>query len=269
MRSTDSLRLSRPAEEQHFGRAAPGVQRSQPALSGVQHRKDSGITIVQRGHRSRGSRRTATVSWPGRGGRLQVRRAQARGQPDDRPAVRNAAYRCHTDHVAGHPHDHRGCLRRFDGMRHQVFTLTAAEISRIADFELDIGVSYLNDDRLKDFETVPLFRERYVLVRPDGEPCHGRGGGSRAVAAVHAHQQHAESSGHQSALHLLCRPTSMPRMETDSMVALYAHVRCAGRIRRVFRTACCAFWNAPGTRTVPIVPELHRRIGLVVSRREP
>jgi DNA-binding transcriptional LysR family regulator len=56
------------------------------------------------------------------------------------------------------------CMPRYPRMRHQIYTLSAAEILRkIGDFELDIGLS-LDDERFGAFETVPVFRERYVLV---------------------------------------------------------------------------------------------------------
>ena len=55
------------------------------------------------------------------------------------------------------------CLQQFPRMRHEIHTLSATEsLQRIRNFELDIGLSYLEDNRLGDFVTVPLFRERYV-----------------------------------------------------------------------------------------------------------
>lgn len=59
------------SREKHFGRAAQACHVSQPALSGAIRsiEQELGLVIVQRGRRSRASRRTASGCWPGRGGR--------------------------------------------------------------------------------------------------------------------------------------------------------------------------------------------------------
>ena len=264
------------AKEQHFGRAAQACNVSQPALSGAIRsiEKELGITIVQRGRRFEGFTADGdrVLAW--------ARRALAECEGLRQEASQTIARPSGTLRIGAIPTTlpvipmiTEGCLRQFDGMRHQVFTLTAAEIlRRIADFELDIGVSYLNDERLKDFETVPLFRERYVLVGRDETMFEGRATVTWAEVAqlplcmLTSNMQSRrgiDAAFDAAGLHVV------PRMETDSMMALYAHVRCAGLYGVLPHSVLCLLEMRQELTAVPIVPELHREIGLIVLRREP
>ncbi len=49
--------------------------------------------------------------------------------------------------------------------RFQVISQTSIEIQReLDDFTIDVGLTYLDNDPLSRVRTVPLYRERYVLV---------------------------------------------------------------------------------------------------------
>ena len=264
------------AKERHFGRAAEACNVSQPALSGAIRsiEKELGVTIVQRGRRFEGftPEGERALAW--------ARRALAECE----------GLRQETSTTIGHPSGTlrigaipttlpviplltEGCLRQFGDMRHEVYTLTAAEILRkIADFELDVGVSYLHDERLKDFETVPLFRERYVLVGRDATMFDGRATVTWAEVArlplclLTGNMQSRrgiDAAFDAAGLHVV------PRVETDSMMALYAHVRCAGLYGVLPHSVLCLSEMRQELTAIPIVPELHREIGLIVLRREP
>jgi DNA-binding transcriptional LysR family regulator len=61
-------------------------------------------------------------------------------------------------------------LRQFQHLRLEIHMLTAAEIlRRVAEFQLDLGVSFLNVERAEEFHTIPLFEERYMLVARDNQ----------------------------------------------------------------------------------------------------
>jgi DNA-binding transcriptional LysR family regulator len=264
------------AKEHHFGRAAQACNVSQPALSGAIRsiEKDLGITIVQRGRRFEGFTPDGerVLAW--------ARRALAECEGLKQEASQTLARPSGTLRIGAIPTTlpvipliTEGCLQQFEGMRHQVFTLTAAEILRkLADFELDIGVSYLNDQRLKDFETVSLFRERYVLVGRDATMFDGRATVTWAEVAQlplcmltgnMQSRRGIEAAFDAAGLHVV------PRLETDSMMALYAHVRCAGLDGVLPHSVLCLLEMRQELTAVPIVPELHREIGLIVLRREP
>jgi uncharacterized membrane-anchored protein YjiN (DUF445 family) len=56
------------------------------------------------------------------------------------------------------------CLQQFPSMRHEIYALSAAEtLQRTRNFELDIGLGYLEDNRLGDFH-----RLRVHLGKPPG-----------------------------------------------------------------------------------------------------
>ena len=264
------------AKEQHFGRAAQACNVSQPALSGAIRsiEKELGITIVQRGRRFEGFTPDGerVLAW--------ARRALAECDGLKQEASQTIAKPSGTLRIGAIPTTlpvvpliTEGCLQQFEGMRHQVYTLTAAEIlRRLSDFELDIGISYLHDQRLKDFETMPLFRERYVLVGRDSTLFDGRTTVTWADVArlplcmLTGNMQSRrgiDAAFDAAGLHVV------PRLETDSMMALYAHVRCAGLYGVLPHSVLCLLEMRQELSAVPIVPELHREIGLIVLRRQP
>lgn len=264
------------AKEHHFGRAAQACNVSQPALSGAIRsiEKELGITIVQRGRRFEGFTPDGerVLAW--------ARRALAECEGLKQEASQTIARPSGTLRIGAIPTTlpvipliTEGCLQQFDGMHHQVFTLTAAEIlRRLADFELDIGVSYLHDQRLKDFETLPLFRERYVLVGRDATMFDGRtsvtwsdvAGLPLCMLSGNMQSRRGIDAAFDAAgLHVV------PRLETDSMMALYAHVRCAGLYGVLPHSVLCLLEMRQELTAIPIVPELRREIGLIVLRREP
>ncbi|MNT54586.1 LysR substrate binding domain protein [compost metagenome] len=60
-----------------------------------------------------------------------------------------------------------------------------------------------------------------------------------------------------------------PRVETDSLMALYAHVRCAGLFSIVPHSVLCLAEMRDELKAVPLTPVLHRDIGLVLLDRQP
>jgi len=49
--------------------------------------------------------------------------------------------------------------------RYQVISQTSAEIQRgLDDFTIDVGITYLDNEPLSRVRTVPLYKERYVLI---------------------------------------------------------------------------------------------------------
>lgn len=60
-----------------------------------------------------------------------------------------------------------------------------------------------------------------------------------------------------------------PRVETDSMMILYGHVRCSGLYSVVPHSALALTEMRQELNVTPIDPGLQREIGLVLLRRDP
>jgi len=159
-------------------------------------------------------------------------------------------------------------------MRHEIHTLSAAEtLDQLANFQIDIGLTYLDDERLLGaFETVPVFRERYVLVAADGAMF----GGAEAMSWTDA----ASLPLCLFTANMQCRRgidgafsvagvAAAPLVETDSMTALCAHVRRAELFSILPHSALSLNDSGERLSAIPMSPEMHRDIGLVLLDQHP
>ena len=265
------------ARERHFGRAAETCSVSQPALSAaIRNMEDElGLPIVQRrgrsfegftpeGERLLGWARQILADWShlrqeasgareGVSGRLRMGAI-----PMALPVVWLLTEAC----LAVHP--------RID---HVVHSLSTSEIIRQLDaFELDLGLTYLEDERLARFDQLPLYRERYVLLARKGalpeQPA--------TISWEHASQLPLclltdNMQNRQGIDKAFARAgvVARPRVETDSVIALYSHVRHAGLFSIVPHSLLSLFEMHEGVDTIPLLPELRRSIGLIARDRDP
>jgi DNA-binding transcriptional LysR family regulator len=156
------------ARERHFGRAALACQVSQPALStGISKlERELGIPLVSRGHRyddltpeGHALLRWAHQAQAGVTG-LETEAAWLRKQMTGtlRLGVIPTAIGV-TPLIAG------PLLGRFPDVRLQIRSLSSREIGhRLRDFELDAGITYLDNEPLGDVESTPVYTERYVFL---------------------------------------------------------------------------------------------------------
>ena len=144
---------------------------------------------------------------------------------------------------------------------------------RLDEFNLDIGVTYLDNEPLSRVRSVPLYRERYVLLtRPQGA-FHGRTVISwsdaaalplclltpdmqnRRILDMHFHEAGAE-------IH--------PSLETNSLVTLWSHLRFGHWSTVVPHTFLLLLGETDGLMAIPLVePDASHLIGLVASDRDP
>jgi len=265
------------SEEKHFGRAAAACNVSQPALSGAIRsiEQELGISIVQRGRRFEGFTADGerVLAWARRVlADCENLRHEARAQENDPAGVlRMGAIPASLPLV---PPLTQSCLRRFPRMRHEIHTLSAAEtLDQLANFQIDIGLTYLDDERLLGaFETVPVFRERYVLVAADGAMF----GGAEAMSWTDA----ASLPLCLFTANMQCRRgidgafsvagvAAAPLVETDSMTALCAHVRRAELFSILPHSALSLNDSGERLSAIPMSPEMHRDIGLVLLDQHP
>lgn len=153
-------------------------------------------------------------------------------------------------------------------------SLSSRDISRrLADFEIDAAVTYLDDGALRDMRRLPLYEERYVLLTPADGP----------------HATDTEVSWAQAAALPLCLLSprmrnrrildenfaadgarATPAVESDTVAGLYAHL-VTGRWSSVISHAWLQmFATPPGMRVVRLSGPAHGpRVGLAVVAQDP
>jgi DNA-binding transcriptional LysR family regulator len=266
------------AREGHFGRAAAACWVSQPTLSDGIRKLESefGVAVVRRGHRFEG--------FTPEGERLL---AWARRLLADRDQLLAEFGRASHEGLTGRLR--LGAVpaslppaslltdpfcERHPGMSLTVLSLTSAEIMRrLSDFELDAGLTYLTDEPMTGFRTVPLYDERYFLLATKyGEFADRSEVGWAEVATLPLCLLTPDMQNRRilDGLFRQAGVTVSPRMETNSISTLCSHVR-GGRWASVIPQAwLCLLGVPPGTRVLPLTtPTATSTVGLVVLDRDP
>ena len=265
------------ARERHFGRAAAACHVSQPSLSaGVRSLEvELGVPIVIRGRHYGGltPEGERVVAWAHRlladADGLKQELAAMRGAVTGRlrlaaiPTALPLASTLSAAVTALHP-----------DVSVTVLSMPSREIERrLLEFEIDAGITYLDNEPLHGVRGVPVAQERYVLyVHPD-DP----------------HAQRASMTWHDAAALPLCLLTPnmqnrriidaafttagvapSPRVESDDIVPLWEHV-AHGHWCTIGPTS----WIDGGALPDEIVavpltdPTVEQRIGVVVPDRDP
>jgi DNA-binding transcriptional LysR family regulator len=157
-----------------------------------------------------------------------------------------------------------------------VTSLTSQAIQRsLEDFEIDAGVTYLDQDPLDHVEVVPLYAERYVLVTPARsalgrqatDTVTWREAGSLPLCLLTPDMRHRRIiDGHFREAGVI----SAPRVETDSMTAVAAHLRLSHLSGVLPHAALTILGDAPHLRVLSLVePTVAHAIGLVTLDRQP
>jgi len=265
------------AQEHHFGRAASRCFVSQPALSAgirkLEH--ELGVTIVQRGRQFRGftPEGQLVVGWAHR---ILSERDGLRADLDQMRNGLSSTLRIGTIPTAVPITtfvSERFTLRH-PRARVQVEELSSREISRrLAEFRLDVGISYLDDDASSLTESLVLYRERYFAVLPAQSPLAGQPVLSWPDAASLPLCLRTPAMRNRRIINEIfaaCGVAVTPVVETDNMGSLYAHV-ASRRLATIASQAWLYAFGAPagmcirpliGTR--PPVP-----IGLIRMATEP
>lgn len=260
----------------HFGRAAEHCNVSQPALStAIQNLEEElRVTIIQRGQRFQG--------FTPEGERLlQWARILAR----DWEGMRQEAARCSKQltgslRMGAIPTTlavvcllTEPCQAELPGVGIKLTSLCTEDLIRQLDrFELDLGLTYLEDPRLKGFRVLPLYRERHVLLARAPDPRLTAGKLGWADAAELPLCLLTPNMQNRRLIDAAFREAGVsPRvmLETDSVFALYAHVRCAGLYSVVPHSLLSLFEMRQEVTAIPLYPELSRQIGLIVRNQDP
>jgi DNA-binding transcriptional LysR family regulator len=158
--------------------------------------------------------------------------------------------------------------------RYQVISQTSAEIQRgLDEFTVDVGVTYLDNDPLSRVRTVPLFRERYVLLTRSGSSIAGLTTISWAMAATLPLCLLTPAMQNRriiDAQFLAAGATVDAVIETNSLVTLWSHIRFGSWCTIVPQTFLLLLEHNHFLTSIPLVePEAFHTLGLVASDREP
>jgi DNA-binding transcriptional LysR family regulator len=165
---------------------------------------------------------------------------------------------------------------RYPGASITVTSLTSRALERaLEEFEIDAGVTYLEDEPLGRVEVVPLYHERYVLVTPARSSI-----GTRSRETVTWHEAASlplclltTDMRHRRIIDGHFREagvTPAPRVEADSMEAVCAHVRHGVLSGVLPQAALTILGDAPTLRVIPLTePAASHAVGLVTLDRDP
>ncbi|HEY1723066.1 MAG TPA: LysR family transcriptional regulator [Magnetospirillaceae bacterium] len=265
------------AREQHFARAAKSCNVSQPTLSAAirQLEEELGAPIVERGHRFNGftPEGQAVLDHAKRIlaecesltqdlGKLKhglIGRLRLGAIPTVLPVVAliTAAFR------ARHPL-----------VTIAVLSCTSAEIQRGMDnFELEVGLTYLDNEPLDHVRTTPLYREEYILLAPHHGPFVDRDTVTWTEAASVPLCLLTPDMQNRRIIDGIFRSIDrqpQPTLETNSIFNLCSSVS-AGHWSSIMPKALLQVFGMPeGTRALSLIePETTRTIGMIIPDRAP
>jgi DNA-binding transcriptional LysR family regulator len=265
------------ARERHFGRAAAACGVTQPTLSAAIRELEAelDVLIVERGQRFRDltAEGERVVEWARRilADRDALRQEVGSAKqglagrlvlgviPTALASVGLLVAPFQTDHPR---------------VRIKILSLSSIEIQRGLDsFDLDAGVSYLDNEPLLRVQTVPLYHERYFLVTADRRLFRRRGAVTWAEVADVPLCLLTPDMQNRRIIDAIFREANrapVPLIETNSILALYAQVR-GGSMASVLTQAALYLLDMPRwLRALPIgEPAAQRTIGLVYPDRAP
>jgi DNA-binding transcriptional LysR family regulator len=265
------------AREQHFARAADSCHITQPTLSAAIRKleTDLEVPLVVRGHRFLGltSEGERVLAWARQilndydGLRLDLAGAGAGLRGTLRLGVIPAAMPLISFLTARFSSCHPVATV-------EVNSMTSRAIQRALDtFELDAGITYLDNEPLVHVRSIPLYKERYVFVT--GKDCRHAGRCSiswreaaqeRLCLLSEDMQNRRIIDGVFESLGLRIRPAIV----SNSFLAICSHLRQGGFASIVPNSFFYVFVESPGLIAIELTEPGHSQvIGLVLGDREP
>lgn len=265
------------AREKHFARAADACNVAQPTLSAAIRKleEDLQVPLVVRGHRFLGltPEGETVLAW----GRqiltdYESLRADLSGHkqgltgtlrlgvvPTAMPAVSYLTARF----AAAHP-----------AASVEIRSMTSRAIQHGLDaFELDGGLTYLDNEPLDNVRRVPLYRERYAFATHRG----GRHAGRRTIPWAEAARERLclldEGMQNRRILARIAASAGLTieaAVVSDSFLGVFAHLMQGEWSSIVPRSFAPMFGRPADLALIDLVePEVSQLVGLVLSSREP
>ncbi|GAA5101739.1 LysR family transcriptional regulator [Haloechinothrix salitolerans] len=263
------------ARERHFGRAAEVCHVSQPALSAAIRKLEAelDVQIVRRGQKFGGltPEGQQVLSWAHRIlADEEALRQQLSGMRDGLSGTLRIGAIPTALTVASL------LARPLHEQHPQVWlsleSLTSRQIvHRLSEFELDVGMTYVDGEPLGSVHTVPLYVERYLLLTPRENEISKRPVVSWAEAAELPLCLFSPVMQNRRILDRNFADAGVavhPVVETDTVSAVYAHVRSM-RLSSVIAHAWLHLFGVPeDMRVIPIEQPRHEyHVGLVLAGR--
>ena len=265
------------AREKHFRRAAEACNVSQPTLSGAiaQLEAELGVLIIERGRRFQGLTREGDVVLAHARRILaeaeSMREAIAELRQGLSGRVRLGVIPTALPMVA---HITAPFSERFPDVSITVLSLTSGEIrDRLYNFELDAGLSYLDNEPLDRVVSKPIYQETYVLLTREDGPLGKRDVISWAEAAQLKLCLLTPDMQNRRIIDGIFRSVgAQPRaaIETNSVFNLCTHAGIQG-MSSIVSLQLLEFFGLPlGTKALKLIdPVAQRSIGLITADRQP
>lgn len=264
------------ARDQHFARAAAACNVTQPTLSaGIKHLEEIfGVLIVERGQRyvrltDEGERvlywaQRVTTGYEGLVQELSELRSGLAGRlrlgaiPVTLPIVPNLI---------------ESFSEQYPGTTITVLTMSSVEIQRSLDnFDLDVGLTYLDNEPLVRVRTLPLYRERYLLLTPTGSRLAHRTTVSWAEAAGLPLGLLTQQMQNRRILDMHFAAAGVEVItvfETNSLFTLRSNL-ARGNWSTILPHTALLLGEMPDIAAIPLVePTAAHLVGLVASDRDP
>lgn len=265
------------ARHGHFGRAAEACHVSQPALSAGIRKLESElrVQIVQRGQRFEGftAEGLEVLHW---GQRILAERdelglllSDMRGSLSGTlrigaiPTALSIASMLTTPLRAAHPR-----------ITFSLESMSSREIAdRLNDYDIDVGMTYVDGDPLGQVRVVPLYREKYLFLTPASGPFADESriswqeAGSAPLALLMPVMQNRRIlDGHFAEAGAVPQPV----VETDTISAIYSHVASMGLSSVIPHAWLHGFGLPAAVRALPLPrPRRSYHVGLVLAGRDP
>lgn len=265
------------SQERHFGHAAESCGVSQPTFSaGIKQLEDTlGVLLVERGSRFRGftPEGERVLDWA----RRIVSDMRAMRQEVDAlkhglaghlriaaiPTALPIVALLTTPYQAHHP-----------DVRFTLLSRTSIEVlSMLENLEIDAGLTYLDNEPLGRVQSLPLYTEYYRLLASTEGPLADRESvtwqevGHMPLCLLTPDMQNRriiDAQLREAGVDLV------PRLESDSVILLTAHVRTGKWTSVMPARLADVLGVSKNVRTIPIVdPVVTHSIGLVVPHRNP
>ena len=265
------------AKARHFGRAAEECGVTQPTLSaGIKQLEETlGVMLVQRGSRFQGltPEGQRVLEWARRivGDARTMREEMRAARHGLAGHVRIAAI---PTALAMMPRLTTPFREKHPGVTFSILSRTSIEVLTLLDnFEIDVGITYLDNEPLGRVASVPLYSERYQLITAAGNPHSERETVTWSEVSTlplclltpdmqnrRIINQHLAEAGAEA------RPT----LESNSMIVLFSHIRTGKWASIMPLNLAETFGFVEPIRAIPIVePDASHLVGLVAAHREP
>lgn len=265
------------ARERHFGRAAEESGISQPSLSAAirQLEDQLGVVLVVRGSRFQGltPEGQRVLEWARRivGDARTMREEMRAAKTGLSGHIRLAAI---PTALAMVPRLTEPFQAKHPDVTFSVVSRNSLQVlSQLDNFEIDAGITYLDNEPLGRVTSVPLYAEHYTLVTAEGTPFADREAvtwkemnGVRLCLLTPDMQNRRIINQHLAEAGVTVKPT----LESNSMVVLLSHVGTGQWASIMPRNVAKSFGFAKQIRMIPIIePEASHIVGLVATHREP